>query len=60
MSLEEFAKHQKNKREAVSEQLNKINTLCRINVKDCIKTILNELRANIVSQLVVEEEQRKN
>lgn len=60
MSIDEFASVQQKQKTLVSEKLQGFSEKCRNNVKTAINNMLGELRERIISELALDEEQRKN
>jgi len=60
MTITGFAELQQKKKTNVSERIQAISETCRSNVKQAIEAMLNELRERIISELALDEEQRKN
>ena len=59
-TIDEFAKVQEDKRNAMSEEITKISDRSRENVRECISKVLSELRERIVSEIALDEERKKN
>ena len=59
-TIEEFASIQQKQKTLVSEKIQTYSEKCRVNVKQAIDNMLSELRERIISELALDEEQRKN
>ena len=60
VTIEEFASIQQKQKTVVSEKIQSFSEKCRVNVKQAIDNMLSELRERIISELALDEEQRKN
>jgi dynein heavy chain, axonemal len=58
--LEDFSSEQQKQKEKISEKIQDVSERCRLNVKAAIDNMLSELRERIISELALDEEQRKN
>ena len=59
-SIDDYGGLQQKKRKSVTEKIEMLSTKCRDNIKDGINKVLSELRNRIISEMALDEEQKKN
>ena len=59
-SIEEFGMAQKKRTSQIKDDIQRFSDKSRDNIRDCISQVLSELRTRIVSEIALEEEQKKS